>query len=133
MPDYLRDNRLIWYRETTGAELLPGAQAANGVTYYAEIPVGAARGFSATIDHDATDVSTFTLESTDLPPSAVEVFAVAAEGWEDHAVALGSKASAAAEGVKQFQVSDAESKRWRMKRVVTTGGVDDIYFWAKGN
>lgn len=135
------DNRLKWYRETTGAELEHGQAATAGVTYYAEIPIGQARNFSVTIPFDATDVSTFTIEGTDLPnaspatspASQLTAYAPAGTGWEP-TTSLGSKSSAASQSQIQFQVPAFEAKRARVKRVVgAAGGVATPHFTAKGN
>lgn len=114
------DNRLTW-TTAAGVELGNDTAAANGVTYYAEIPVKGARQFAVSIKHDATEASTFTLESGNDP--TITHYAAAATGWTSQATALGTLTAAASASTQEWQVSGAESSRWRVKRVVVTGGV----------
>lgn len=132
--DVTKDNRLIWYRETTGAALKHGEAAANGVTYYAEIPIGRARNFSTTIVFDGTEIATYTIEGTDLQSGVdgLTCYAPAGTGWEP-TTSLGSRAAASSASQVQFQVPAFEARRARIKRVSGAAGVATPYFSAKGN
>jgi hypothetical protein len=134
MADAYTDNRIKWLLATTGDELAHDAAATNGATYYAEITrqIQNARGFWAGLDWDATDDSDYTLESSGRPSSDLTAYVASnATGWKSQATALGTISSASSASCDEWQVSDAEANRWRVKRVVTTGGVANLRCRAK--
>lgn len=123
------DNRLTW-TSAAGAELGQDTAATNGTVYYAEVPVKWARSFAASIKFDGVEVSAFTLESSNDP--TLTPYSAASAGWVSQAAALGTKNAAGTASVVEWQVSDAESRRWRIKRDVTTGGVATARSHTKG-
>ena len=126
------DDRLTWIK-SNGDVLNQDIAAANNSVYYAEIPVGRALGFGVTLDWDATEVASYTLESTNNHQLTAYTTSTTS-GWKSQATALGTIAAAAALGCGEWQVSDARSTRWRIKRDVTTGGVATAHSGpAKGN
>lgn len=131
MADAFTDNRIKWIK-SDGTVLAHDAAATNGATYYAELPAGSrsARGLWIGLVWDATDVSAFTLESAGRDGELTS-YAAAGTGWKSQATALGTISSAASASCDEWQVSDAEAPRWRVKRVVTTGGVVDLRWRAK--
>lgn len=133
MADAFTDNRIKWLLSTTGAELAHDTAATNGATYYAEITnlTAGQCAFWVGLDWDATDDSDYTLESAGRVSGDLTSYAAVGTGWKSQATALGTIASAAAASCDEWQVEDAQAPRWRVKRVVTTGGVANVRCRAK--
>lgn len=109
-----------------------GEQLAAG-TYYAEIPLGRAHAFAASLVYDAALIATATLEAADTPPAVGSAYAaVGTSGWGTR-TGLGSLTINAAAGSQAFEVADAESARYRVKLVVATAGICTPYVTVKGN
>lgn len=132
MADVFTDNRIKWIK-SDGTVLAHDAAAENGATYYAEITgLTLARcAFWVGLDWDATDVSAFTLESAGRSSGDLTGHAAVGTGWKSQATALGTISSAASASCDEWQPVDAQAPRWRVKRVVTTGGVANVRCRAK--
>lgn len=124
MPDSPIDLRLNWIK-SDGTPLAHDIAAANGATYYAELlPNGSACEMWIGLEWDGVDDSDYTLESAGKSATNLTSYAAAGTGWTSYATALGTKASAAAASCDEWQVNNVpKGTRWRVKRVVTTGGV----------
>ena len=125
MTDTPQDHRLTWLKSTDGSALVQGAAPANGTTYYAEVLAnGPDPRMWVGIEWDATDVSAYTLESAGKSGYDLAAWTAAGTGWTSQATALGTKTSASAINCDEWQVADLpRGSRWRVKRVVTTGGI----------
>lgn len=132
MADVFTDNRIKWIK-SDGTVLAHDAAAENGATYYAEVTglTAGQRDFWVGLDWDATDVSAFTLESAGRSSGDLTSYAAVGTGWKSQATALGTKNSAASTSCDDWDVTDAQAPRWRVKRVVTTGGVANVRCRAK--
>jgi len=117
------DDRITWIK-SDGTPLAHGTAATNGATYYAELPVQGYRDFWAGLEWDAVEASAFTLESASKSTSELDSYAAAGTGWTSQATNLGTiSAAGGSASCDEWQVYEAQAKRWRVKRVVTTGGV----------
>ena len=124
MTDVPKDFRLSWFK-SDGTALLHDVAAANGATYYAELlPNGPSPEFWIGLVWDATEATLFTLESAGKSGADLTCYAAAGTGWTSQATALGTITAASAASCGEWQVADvSKGTRWRIKRVVTTGGV----------
>ena len=110
---------ITWQKSDGSTPLAEGASL--GVaTYYAAIPVGLSTSFAVGLVWDATIVGTFTIEAcvSDTPT----VYAAVGTGWTTRP-SLGSEAAAASASSVVFEVSGASAPRYRVKAVISTGGV----------
>ncbi len=123
-PDNPKDLRLAWIK-SDGTPLVHGAAAANATTYYAELqPNGPEPWMWIGLEWDATEATLFTLESAGKSSADLTSYAAAGTGWTSQATALGTITAASAASCGEWQVADVpQGTRWRVKRLVTTGGV----------
>lgn len=120
----------ISWQKSTGATPLAEGATLEVATYYGAVPVGTSNAFAVGLVWDATIVATFTLEA--CVSDAPTVYAAVGTGWTTRP-SLGSVAAAASASSDLFEVSGASAPRYRVKAVVTTGGVATAAYQCKAS